>query len=597
MTTAPAHAYNVRFLPSGKAAAVPAGASLRDAAALAAVPLPFPCGGAGRCLNCRVRIVDGLAAVSDWDRRAFSAADIERGHRLACRLAVFDDLAVECPTEAVTNKGEHGAEDVRRPLFTVRAVDLPPPTLALQKTAAERAFPGAAAAVARDALADLARLDAEGVRRFSALCRGQNVLAVGRDGRFAGAAIDIGTTTVAAALVDLATGETLAATGALNAQASFGADVIARIKHTIDHADGTATLARAVLATIDEAIGETCRAAGLGRDRVAALALAGNPAMIHLALGLAPAGLARAPYVGVTPGGFTLAARELGLAVYGSAPVFVLPSIASNVGGDCIAALLVARLEEREGVTVLIDLGTNAEIVAGDAKALCACSTAAGPAFEGATISRGMRARPGAVDRVAWSREEGLAVHTIGDAEPRGICGSGLLDLAAVLRRFGVIDPTGRLLPAAELPPGVPGDLAGRITAQGKMTAFDLGGIAVTAADIRQLQLAKGAVAAGVGTLLEHLGAKEDAVETVLLAGAFGSFVRVESARAIGLVPPGAARVAALGNAAGRGARLALLCGEARERARALAERITYVELANNPVWRTLFAEAMRFPE
>ncbi len=598
MTTAPTHAYNVRFLPSGKTAAVPAGATLRDAAALAAVPLSFPCGGEGRCLNCRVRILDGLAEISDWDRRAFSAPDIERGFRLACRLPVLDDLTVECQTEVVTDKREHGTEGVRRPVFAVRTVDLPPPTLALQKTAAERAFPGGgAAAVARDALADLARLEQEGVRRFSALCRGEAVLALGRDGRFAGIAIDIGTTTVAATLVDLATGETLAAAGALNAQASFGADVISRIKHTIDHAGGTAALARAVLATIEETIDETCRAAGLGRERIAALAMAGNPAMIHLALGLAPAGLARAPYVGVTPGGFTLTARELGLAVYGPAPVFVLPSIASNIGSDLIADLLVARIEEHEGVSVLIDLGTNAEIVAGNAKALCACSTAAGPAFEGATISCGMRAGTGAVDRVAWSEEDGLAVHAIGDVPPRGICGSGLLDLAAVLRQAGIIDPTGRLLPPAELPPGVPDGLARHIVANGKTTAFDLGGIAVTAGDIRQLQLAKGAVAAGVRTLLEHLGTTEDRVETVLLAGAFGSFVRVESARAIGLVPPGAAHVAALGNAAGRGARLALLCDEARERARSLAARITYVELAGNPVWRTHFAEAMRFPE
>ncbi len=598
MTTASAQTHNVRFLPSGKTVEVPAGATLREAAALAAVPLSFPCGGDGRCLNCRVRVLDGLAEVSDWDRRAFSASDIERGFRLACRLPVLDDLAIECPTEVATDKRQHGTEDIRRPAFAVRTVDLPPPSLSLQKTAAERAFPGGgAAAVAHDALAELARLDAEGVRRFSALCRGEAVLALGRDGRFAGIAVDIGTTTVAATLVDLATGESLAAAGALNAQASFGADVISRIKHTIDHAGGTAALARAVLATIEETIDETCRAAGLGRERIAALALAGNPTMIHLALGLAPAGLARAPYVGVTPGGFTLSARELGLAVYPSAPVFVLPSVASNVGSDLIADLLVARIEEREGVTVLIDLGTNAEIVAGGAKALCACSTAAGPAFEGATISCGMRAGPGAIDRVAWSEKDGLAVHVIGDTPPRGICGSGLLDLAAVLREAGIIDPTGRLLPPAELPPGVPESLRAHVIAGGKTAAFRLDGIAVSAGDIRQLQLAKGAVAAGVRTLLDVLGTAEDRVETVLLAGAFGSFVRVESARKIGLVPPGAAHVAALGNAAGRGARLALLCDEARERARALAARITYVELANNPAWRTHFAEAMRFPE
>ena len=414
---------------------------------------------------------------------------------------------------------------------------------------------------------------------------------------FLGAAIDIGTTTIACALVDLATGCARSAASAWNLQAAFGGDIVSRIRFGMATPDGLDRLSQSARASIEEALRAACAHAGCDPAQVASACVVGNPTMVHLLLGVQPAGLAKAPHVGVTPGGMTLRAHQVGLPILPSAPVFFPPAIASNVGSDITAGLLAARMDARERVTALVDLGTNAEIVLGSSRGLFACSTAAGPAFEGATISRGMRAAPGAIDHVSWSREDGLQTHTIEGAAPQGFCGSGLLDLLAVLLDAGMIDTTGRLRPAAELGPEVPATLRACLVADGASTTFEIAGVKLTAGDVRRLQLAKGAVAAGIAALAARAGVTAAELDEVFLAGAFGSYIKAESARRIGLVPPQAGRIIALGNTAGQGARLALLCAQARRRAAELARTVTYVELAGDAAWRTTFAEAMLFPD
>ncbi len=592
--------YRVRFQPTQVAIEVPRGTTVAEAARQASLPIVLPCGGQGRCLNCRVRIMAGQVPVTDGDLQAFTQEELHSGFRLACRAVINQDVEVQFTVGAAAGKEAPGRERVQKPLFHVLRAAVPEPTLTLQHSDAERL---------RAALGTQRRPTVDALRQLGSLVRtdaptdlfaavtGDTILALGRTEEFFGLAIDIGTTTVAASLVDLTNGDTAASASAWNRQAAYGADVVSRIQFASASHESTEKLTGAVGESLCEIVGEVCRAATVDPDRVIAATVAGNPTMAHLFLGLPPRGLARAPYVGVTSEEVVLSARHAGLPILPSAPVTVLPGIASNVGGDVVADLLVAPPATANRCFLLIDLGTNAEIVAGTPEGLYACSTAAGPAFEGATITHGMRAGPGAIDRVAWTPETGLTVHVIGETDPRGFCGSGLFDVLAVLLNAGIVDSSGRLLPPDELPPELPASLRSAVADNEGRPSFVVAGVELTTADVRELQLAKGAVQAGITALIGEAGCGEGDVDEVYLAGAFGNFIQPGSARRVGLVPPSVKRLVPLGNAAVRGARLALLCGEAQARACSLASEVRYVELATNARWRDSFAEAMFFPE
>ncbi|MDI7276654.1 MAG: ASKHA domain-containing protein, partial [Anaerolineae bacterium] len=354
---------------------------------------------------------------------------------------------------------------------------------------------------------------------------------------------------------------------------------------------------------IDELIGQAAAEAGIARERIHALSIVGNTCMHHLFLGLSPAALGRSPYVPVIAGPLQLRAAEAGLHAHPSAQLFVLPNIAGFVGADTVGVLLATRLLHKEGIRLAIDIGTNGEMVLGSRERMLACSTAAGPAFEGAQLTHGMRAAEGAIDRVDVAEDGELAIHSIGRGKLRGICGSGAVDAIAGLRRLGIVDATGRLLGRDEVS-ALHGDgLAERLVSHGNGGAFLLapaedtavgGPILLTQRDIRQIQLAKGAIRAGIEILMKELAVGPEDVAEVCLAGAFGNYIRPESALTIGLMPRfPRAPIVPVGNAAGAGAQMALLSRQAWREAAEVKSQVEYVELSLRADFQQVFTEAL----
>ncbi len=427
---------------------------------------------------------------------------------------------------------------------------------------------------------------------------GAAVLATGRAADFPltpaeglGAAVDIGTTTVVAHLYDRQTGQLLDTRSGRNAQAIFGADVISRIRYAMETPEGPAALTGAIRTQLRGFLEASCARAGRRWEELTAVTVAGNTVMEHLFAGLSPASLAAAPFLPLSRFGDRMPGDCLGLPE--GAQVYLAPAVAGYVGGDTTAGLLAGGAYRAERPVLFLDIGTNGEMALGSAKEgfLC-CSAAAGPALEGAAISRGMPAARGSISQVEWS-EDGLRVTVLGGGTAAGICGSGLIDALAVMLELGAVDETGRLLPPGEAPEAVRpyieetgGGVVFRLTEE----------VRITERDVRQLQLAKAAIAAGIRTLLEEVGLREDQVSALYLAGGFGSCIRRESAAAIGLIPASLLeRVVPVGNAAGQGAAAVLLSQQARDDLTALAGNCRYLELSGHKRFGEHYIDCMSF--
>jgi len=420
-----------------------------------------------------------------------------------------------------------------------------------------------------------------------------------------GVAMDVGTTTLVAMLLDLASGEELSIASRVNPQTAFGDDVLSRILHAGRSAEGLEELRRAVIRAADEMIGELADRAGVDRGRIYLVTLSGNTTMQQLLAGIDPRYLGEVPFVPATSGPMLAPASALGLGIHPYGTAYVFPVIGGFVGGDTVSGILATGLGETAGPALLVDIGTNGEIVLAAGGKLTAASTAAGPAFEGARISQGMRGTVGAIERVHFDGV--LRTEVIGGVRPAGLCGSGLIDLAADLLRCGVMRPDGRLVSADDPPPSLPDDLRRRLVAAEGRPAFLLAEAAQTATgksilftqrDVRELQLASGAIRAGVEMLLRRGGLTSADLDLVLIAGGFGNYVRRSSAQRIGLLPPAIPRerIRYQGNTSLAGARLAALSQQARRQAEALARRTRHVDLSADPDFKWAFAEAMLFP-
>ena len=407
-----------------------------------------------------------------------------------------------------------------------------------------------------------------------------------------GLAVDIGTTTVVAHLYDLQTGERLATRSGMNCQRPYGADVISRIGYTMEHSDGLERLSKAIREQIAGYLTDLCAAADRRPDEVKWAVIAANTVMEHLYAGLDPASIAAAPFTPLSLFGDQRRGDEVGLAE--SCTVYLAPAMAGYVGGDITAGLLVCGAAKAEKPVLFLDIGTNGEMALGSAADgfLC-CATAAGPAFEGAAISQGMAACDGAVSAVEWDGS-GLNLTVLGGGEAAGICGSGLVDALAVMLELGAVDETGRLLPPDEAPDKALPYLEEDEEEQVSFRLTD--SVAVTAADVRQLQLAKAAIAAGIQTLLAEAGLTEDDVDTLYLAGGFGNYIRKERAAAIGLLPASMVeRIVSVGNAAGQGAAAALRSEQARDELDALPRICRYLELSGHKKFNEFYIECMMF--
>ncbi len=607
----------VDFEPLGRRARVVLGTTLLEAARQAGVGLNGVCGGAGTCGTCRVRVVAGQVTPST----EAEGDVVAEGLRLACQTRVLSDVRVDVPPASITAPQRAQIEGRERPVEldpAVHAFDvaLAPPNLADLRADATRLrdalyqqstpWRGGQGGVRFDhaALCQLPALLRENGWRVRVVVRDGEVIAVApADTSPLGLAVDIGTTKLAAYLVDLESGETLEAAGAMNPQIAYGEDVMTRIAYAMEGETQAQELQRVLAGGLDDLARKLCARVGRESAEIVEVVLVGNTCMHHLVLGLPVAQLGLAPYVPALADSYDLKAWELGLCFVPGANVHFLPNIAGFVGADHVAMLLATRMHEAREITVGLDIGTNTEIslaVGGPALSaaegrLLSCSCASGPAFEGAHIHDGMRAAPGAVEWVRLAGEQ-VEYQTIDSAPPVGICGSGVLDSVAELRRVGVLEANGAMKPGSH--PRVRGEGARSefllVPAGERGAPRDL---VVTRKDVNEIQLAKGAIRAGIEVLLSEAGLEAEQIERVVVAGAFGTYLDIGSALAVGMFPPlPRERFVQVGNGAGMGAKLALVSRRCRAVTEEIARRVEYIELTTHPRFVEAYMNALMLP-
>ena len=589
--------YKVKFLPVNRTVAVPPGTTVLEAEIAAGLKPDAPCGGMGACGKCTVEI-----------RLETGGSVLAR----ACKTAVDRDIEViltgENESHRILTEGAGELPNLSPPVKTavlhVEKATLSSPASDWRRLsdAAERAFQ---MKMKPDPL--LANELGKTLERLSyepeAVAFGDELLALRKEGRLLTAAVDIGTTTVVLYLADGKTGQVLSVNSALNPQTEFGADVISRANYAMQHS--VEKLSSAIRGAVNDLLAEALSSAKADFNDVFSLVAVGNTCMHHLFLGMDPSGLVLSPYVPSVDSALFLNAADYGIRIHPRGKLILLPCIAGFVGADTASVMVACDFDRRDELTLAIDIGTNGELVLGDRNRTVACSTAAGPAFEGAKIQCGMRGAEGAIDHAAFENGN-LSLSVIGGGAPRGICGSGLLDITAALLKAGILDETGRFTDGNEVPESA-ASFAKRLQVIAGQKCFVLAEAGESASgscvylsqkDIREVQLAKGAMAAGIGLLLEHLGERAEDVKHVLIAGAFGNYMSPESACAIGLIPSVLLpRIEAVGNAAGSGALLCALSQPCLKRAIEMAEKTEFIELAANPNFQDRFVDELMFPE
>ncbi|WP_342642705.1 ASKHA domain-containing protein [Rhodoligotrophos ferricapiens] len=628
------------FTPSGKRGRFPLGTPILQAARSLGVDIDSVCGGRAICGRCQVELSEGtfakhgltsapshLSPLSATEQRYAEKRGLGAGRRLSCQARLMGDVVIDVPPESQVHK------QVVRKRAEVRAIALDPATRLYYVEVAEPDMHNPSGDLERlcDALATqwgVSSLSCDlGVIQVlqKALRAGQwavtvaihhterdanRIIAVwpGFHDQICGIAFDIGSTTIAAHLCNLSTGEVLASAGMMNPQIRFGEDLMSRVSYVMMNPGGDAEMTAAMRDAINLLIGQVCEEAAISRDTVMEAVLVGNPVMHHLLLGIDPVELGGAPFALATSGALNLRARELDLHMNPGGRLYILPCIAGHVGADSAAVVLSEGPHLQDENWLIVDVGTNAEIVLGNRQRLLACSSPTGPAFEGAQISSGQRAAPGAIERIRidpatleprykvigcdlWSDEPGFA-EAVEITGVTGICGSGIIEavaemfLAGIVSKDGVID--GAL--AARSP---------RIEPQGRTFSYLIKDgepeIRITQNDIRQIQLAKAALYAGARLLMDTMGI--DKVDRITLAGAFGSHIDVKHAMVLGMIPDCPLnRVSSAGNAAGTGARIALLNAGARREIETVVRSIEKVETAIEPRFQEHFVAAMAFP-
>src|SRR5262245_39244936 len=604
---------------TGRTLSVASGTTVLAAAHAGGIDVTATCGGRGRCTSCRVQLVAGtLPPPTLADELQLGDDLVREGYRLACQWRVDEAITVRVAPpieeEAFQILGA-GPGAVRASAVAIESgvvkhvvkVALPRDehhqTSDVEQIAAVVGL--TPADVGPGVLAGLpaALRDEEGTATVTTFAG--RVLAVERGDtsvmRF-GLAIDIGTTSVVTTLVELGSGEQLASVSSLNPQSVFGGDLMSRIAFAQFNPGNLRKLTTRILGLLNRHVEEVCRESGVLSKWIYKVVIVGNTCMHHLLLGIDPSWVGLAPYAPVMRHALVLPARELSLKVAPEARICLLPLVAGFVGADAVAVALATRIYASEEVRVAVDIGTNGEVLLASGRHLWACSAPAGPALEGAQIKCGMRGALGAIDRVRV--EDDVRVHTIGETAPLGICGSGIIDLLAGLLDAGVIDATGliRVEDRDRLTPA----LRDRVVMRGEerqvvvLRPGEAGStreIVLTQDDVRQVQLAKGAIASGVAMLLHVAGVSPGGVAELMLAGGFGNYVSVGSALRIGLVPSlPPERIRYVGNAAALGAQLALLSEVERARAETIAVAIEHVSLAAHPDFEQIFVDAMNFP-
>jgi uncharacterized 2Fe-2S/4Fe-4S cluster protein (DUF4445 family) len=627
----------VVFTPSGKRGRFAVGTPLLSAARQLGVDIDSVCGGRAICGRCQVLVTEGefakhgvrssadsLSAPSATELRYDTRKVLAAGRRLSCQARVEGDVVVDVPSSSqvhrqVVRKAAEARDIELYPLVTLHYVEVAEPDMHdpsgdLQRLeialAREWQLQGLACDLA--VLRELQSTLRAGRWQVTVAVHGASrIIAVwpGFHESVHGLAVDVGSTTIAAHLCDLVSGEVVASAGRMNPQIRFGEDLMSRVSYAMLNPGGAAQMTRAVREALDELAAEVATAAGVEQDSILEVTLVGNPIMHHLVLGIDPVELGGAPFALAIDRAITVTAAELGLSLHPAARLYALPCIAGHVGADTAGVILAERPDLGDELTLLVDVGTNAEIVLGNRDRLLACSSPTGPAFEGAQISCGQRAAAGAIERVRidrvtleprfkvigcelWSDEPGFDEATRGTGVT-GVCGSGIIEvvaemyLAGILTQDGVLD--GGL--AARSPRIVPnGRTYSYVLHEGAQQT-----LAITQNDVRAIQLAKAALMAGIRLLMERLGTER--VDRIRLAGAFGAHIDVKYATVLGMLPDcDLAQVTSAGNAAGTGARIALLDARSRPTIEALVRRVEKVETAIEPGFQQHFVDAMAIP-
>ncbi len=635
----------VIFTPSGKRGRFPAGTPVLEAARRLGVDLDSVCGGRGICSKCQVTpgfgsfpkhgVTVAAGALSAWnavEERYRSKRGLIDGRRLGCQAKIEADVVIDVPPESqvhkqVVRKEADAREIVLDPATRLYYVEVAEPDMHEPKGDLERLVEAlerewGLVGVAGDlrTIRMLQKALREGSWRVTCAVYFGDGSQRGRivqvwpgfyDGSIYGVAFDVGSTTVACHLCDLQSGAVLASAGLMNPQIRFGEDLMSRVSYAMMNPGGDADMTKAVREAVNALIGQVCAEAMIAREDILEGVFVGNPVMHHLLLGIDPVELGGAPFALATSGGLTLWANEIEVEMHPDARLFVLPCIAGHVGADAAAVALAEAPHKSEDLVLIVDVGTNAEILLGDESGVLACSSPTGPAFEGAQISCGQRAAPGAIERVRidpetkvprfkvigcefWSDDPAFET-AVGERGVTGICGSGIIEAVAEMRLAGVLDEDGAIGSAAQA--GTPLCVEdGRTWSYVIREEGPLGPrIAVTQTDVRAIQLAKAALYAGARLLMDERGVER--VDRVVLAGAFGAHISPLHAMALGMIPDCPLdAVTSAGNAAGAGARIALLNAAARREIAALATRIVKVETAVEPRFQEHFVAAMALP-
>lgn len=591
--------------PIGRRIAIQAGQTLLDAARAAGIELVSLCGGVGSCHGCIIRLMEGkLSAPTSVEGESLSPEELASGFRLACQAMPLTDVKIDIPSESLTTPQrlqiESQQTEVRLdPAVIPLDVDLDPPNLDDLRSDDARV---------KDALKErgldiileypMLRMLPECLRSQDwsvrlALRDAEVVAVMPRMSRLFGLAVDVGTTKLAAYLVDLDSGATIAKGGAMNPQIAFGEDVVSRIAYANQHEGGREALQVRLIETLNILVDKLCAQSGACRDQIVEAVVVGNTVMHHLFSGLPVRQLGEAPYVPVVSDSLEIRSENLGLNLAPGTWIYLPPNIAGYVGADHMALLIATRLWQTDQNLMAVDIGTNTEITLATKGRLLSCSCASGPAFEGAHIRDGMRAAPGAIERVQVLQGE-IRLQTIGGSKPVGICGSGILDAIAQMLEVGVVDERGALQMGH--PHVRTQDGKKEFVLQPAQESGHGRDIVVTRNDINEIQLAKGAIRAGIDILLREAELTPDDLAGLIVAGAFGTYIDIKSAMRIGMFPGiPLGRFQQVGNAAGAGARDLLVSKELRRTADGLVGQVEYIELTTYPDFMKIFMDRLNF--
>ncbi len=603
----------ITFLPQNITWEANTSETILQAAVKAGVNIDGNCAGSGTCGKCKVRIIEGDLSQCDDHHHKLTEDEIEGGYRLACCHQVSEGMVIEMPESETTasrkKKLIHLPDGfVPKAAVTKRCIKVAAASIRNQNSDEARIKAALGMETLQFSLETLLKLPeiAKNAEEITVTIRdGQVIDAESGNTEKAnyGVAVDIGTTTVVIMLWNAASAEMMDIFAATNPQGAYGADVISRITFVMEKEENLDIIHKTIIDCINKAVSGFEETAGISRKNIYQMSVVGNTTMSHIFLGVNPAQLAVAPFTPVFTAPVDMTAKELDLAICPDAEVHVAANIAGHVGSDITAGIITTDLMQCDKGHLFIDIGTNGEIVlTGNGRAV-ACSTAAGPAFEGSSIKQGMRAARGAIERVDIL-EDAVAIETIGDTVPIGICGSGIIDAVGEMIRVGIVDKSGRLLSREKLAKkGLNENILRHIKEGEKANDFVLyfskdgkSDVVITQKDVREVQLAKAAISAGITIMMKEIGIEKDQVTKISIAGAFGNYIRNISAINIGLLPKiDEEKIFSLGNSAGIGASMILLSRESKEEAQKVAREIEHIELAARSDFQDQYMMAMMF--